>query len=143
MLRDLLPNTTGRVEQHTDRRINEQIREKVIAAAFDYANKSEAEILVRIKQLDREWDTERLLEATAGSLVMFSTALGFTLGANWFIMAGVVGLFLAQHALQGWCPVLPIIRKLGFRTANEIHEERTALRILRGDLDHMRSRSKH
>lgn len=142
MLRDLLPDTTGKVEQHTNRRINEQIREEMIAAAFHYATKSEAEISVRIKQLDREWDTERLLEATAGTLVLLSTGLGFALGPNWFIMAGVVGLFLLQHALQGWCPALPIIRMLGFRTANEIHEERTALRILRGDLDHMQSRAK-
>ncbi len=142
MMRDLLPDTTGKVEQHTARRINLQIREKMIADAFDYARKSDAEISVRIKQLDREWDTERLLEAASGMLVLLSIGVGFILDSRWFILAGVVGLFLLQHALQGWCPPLPIIRKLGYRTANEINEEKTALRILRGDLDHMQSRSR-
>lgn len=141
MFRNLLPDTSGRVEQHTDRRINRAIRERMIAAAFDYAKKSEEEISVRIKQLDHEWDTDRLLEASTGGLTLFSIALGFALDPRWFYMAGVVALFLLQHSLQGWCPVLPIIRKLGFRTAGEIHDEKTALRILRGDLDHMLTRS--
>jgi hypothetical protein len=142
MFRDLLPDTTGRVEQHTDRKINEEIRDRMIAAAFDYAKRSEAEISVRIKQLDREWDTERLLEVTTGLLALGGIALGFALHIGWFIVAGLAALFLLQHALQGWCPVLPIIRKLGFRTPHEIHEEKTALRILRGDLDHLQSSSR-
>ena len=32
-----------------------------------------------------------------------------------------------QHALQGWCPPLPVLRRLGFRTQNEIERERYAL----------------
>jgi hypothetical protein len=114
----------------------------MIADAFAYAQKSDAEIAVRIKQLDREWDTERLLESGAGLLTVWSVLLGFTVNALWFIMAGVVGLFILQHSLQGWCPALPIIRKLGFRTANEINEEKTALRLLRGDLDDVRPRTR-
>jgi hypothetical protein len=39
----------------------------------------------------------------------------------------VVGTFLLQHALQGWCPPVPILRRLGYRTAREIFEERLAL----------------
>jgi hypothetical protein len=38
-----------------------------------------------------------------------------------------------QHALQGWCPPLSAIRRLGVRSAAEIEEERTALRAIRGD----------
>jgi len=112
----------------------------MIEDAFIYAQKSDAEISVRIKQLDREWDTERLLEAGSALLTLLSVALGFTVNILWFIMAGVVGLFLAQYALQGWCPALPIVRKLGFRTANEINDEKTALRLVRGDLDDIRPR---
>ena len=44
-----------------------------------------------------------------------------------------VGAFLLQHALQGWCPPLPLLRQLGVRTAEEINEERTALKTIRGD----------
>jgi hypothetical protein len=41
--------------------------------------------------------------------------------------------FLLQHAIQGWCPPVPILRRLGFRTADEINRERYALKALRGD----------
>jgi hypothetical protein len=40
-----------------------------------------------------------------------------------------------QHALQGWCPPVPLLRRLGFRTSFEIEEERQALKALRGDFD--------
>jgi hypothetical protein len=42
---------------------------------------------------------------------------------------------LLQHAVQGWCPPIPILRRLGFRTADEINRERYALKALRGDFD--------
>jgi hypothetical protein len=45
----------------------------------------------------------------------------------------VVAGFLLQHALQGWCPPLPVLRRLGVRTADEINQERYALKALRGD----------
>jgi len=47
----------------------------------------------------------------------------------------MVGLCLLVHAMQGWCPILPLIRKKGVRTENEINNERTALKILRKDFD--------
>jgi hypothetical protein len=50
----------------------------------------------------------------------------------------VVQAFFLQHALQGWCPPLPILRRLGVRTAAEIDEERYALKALRGDFEQVR-----
>jgi hypothetical protein len=41
--------------------------------------------------------------------------------------------FLLQHAVQGWCPPVPVFRRLGFRTQTEIDYERYALKVLRGD----------
>jgi hypothetical protein len=41
--------------------------------------------------------------------------------------------FFMQHALQGWCPPLPVFRRLGFRTQYEIEQERYALKAIRGD----------
>lgn len=46
----------------------------------------------------------------------------------------VAGLHL-QHALRGWCPPLPVLRRLGFRTRAEIDRERYALKVVRDDLD--------
>ena len=46
-----------------------------------------------------------------------------------------VAAFLLQHALQGWCPPLPVFRWYGVRTQSEIEQERYALKAIRGDFD--------
>ena len=51
-------------------------------------------------------------------------ALGTTSDRRWFALPALVTLFLFQHAIQGWCPPVPILRRLGFRTSYEIEEER-------------------
>lgn len=50
----------------------------------------------------------------------------------------VVGGFLLQHAVQGWCPPLPLFRRGGVRTQTEIEQERYALKAIRGDFEQMR-----
>ena len=40
---------------------------------------------------------------------------------------------MLQHALQGWCPPLPLVRKLGLRTAEEINQEKIIFKLIRGD----------
>lgn len=49
------------------------------------------------------------------------------------LVPAVVLGFLAQQALQGWCPPVPVFRRLGFRTRREIDAEKDALKALRGD----------
>jgi hypothetical protein len=51
------------------------------------------------------------------------------------ILPGVVAAFLLQHAIQGFCPPLPVLRALGYRTDREIETERNALKAARGDFD--------
>jgi len=53
----------------------------------------------------------------------------------------VVAAFLFQHAVQGWCPPIPVLRRLGVRTSREIELERIALKALRGDFDHVNDAS--
>jgi len=89
----------------------------------------------RLQYLDREWDIERMLEANAATLALLGVALGRWSDRRFFLLPAVVGGFLLQHALQGWCPPVPILRRLGFRTRSEIERERTALKALRGDFD--------
>jgi len=57
------------------------------------------------------------------------------------ILPAVVMIFLFQHAVQGWCPPLPLFRRMGKRTRHEIEEERHALKALRGDYDRVFSTS--
>jgi hypothetical protein len=90
-------------------------------------------ISARIAELEREWDIERVLEANAATVALIGLALGATVNRRWFALPAVVAGFLLQHALQGWCPPLPIFRRFGVRSAAEIHEEIVALKALRGD----------
>jgi hypothetical protein len=49
------------------------------------------------------------------------------------VLSGAVLGFLLQHATQGWCPPVSVLRRRGVRTRREIEAERYALKALRGD----------
>jgi hypothetical protein len=59
--------------------------------------------------------------------------LGVFKDRRWLAIPALVQGFFLMHALQGWCPPLPVLRRLGFRTVMEIDRERNALKALRGD----------
>lgn len=42
---------------------------------------------------------------------------------------------MVQHGLLGWCPPLPVLRRLGVRTSRKVSDERFALKSLRGDFN--------
>ena len=134
-LADRLPPTTRRVELHTAPHVNEAIRKRTDAEVACHERASAARIGQRLRALDREWDVERLLQVNASLVVLLGLALGTTVSRKFLLLpAGVFGFF-AQHALQGWCPPIPVFRRLGVRTQREIERERYALKALRGDFD--------
>jgi hypothetical protein len=92
----------------------------------------------RLRELDREWDIERAIEANAATLALVGLGLGLMHDRRWMALPALVGSFLLQHAIQGWCPPVPVLRGMGFRTADEINEERTALKAMRGDFNGLR-----
>jgi hypothetical protein len=132
---DRLPATTHRVELHTSPEINKAIRQRADAEIVRLEGASAAELDQRLDALDGEWDVERLLQTNAPVLVLLGLALATTVSRKFLLLpAGVFGFF-AQHALQGWCPPIPVFRRLGVRTQMEIERERYALKALRGDFD--------
>ena len=52
---------------------------------------------------------------------------------RWLVLPALVSAFLLQHSVQGWCPPIRVLRRLGFRTSFKIEEERQALKAIRGD----------
>jgi len=124
----MLPSTVDRVPQQTSEELNEKIRRQTQANIERFRNAGPRALRQRLEELDREWDTERLLETNAASLVLVGSALGATVDRRWFALPAVVGVFLLQHALQGWCPPLPVFRRMGIRTSYEIDVERYALK---------------
>jgi hypothetical protein len=129
----MIPSTVSRVPINTPKEINREIDRQTQANLARYAEAEPAEIEKRLRELDEEWDIERMLETNASIAVLTGVALGTLVDKRFFVIPALVGGFLLQHAVQGWCPPLPILRKWGFRTASEIAYERYALKTIRGD----------
>ena len=128
----MLPPTSERVAANTADEINQRIRRQTEGSVAYFADRPE-EIARRLDELDEEWDIERTLEANAATLALSGVVLGAAVDRRFLILPAAVTAFLLQHALQGWCPPVPIFRRLGVRTAAEINRERYALKYLRGD----------
>ena len=129
----MLPTTVHRVPSQTGRAVNERIRRQTELNIEQIKRGGPAAIARRLEELDAEWDIERTLEANAATVSLIGVTLGATVDRRWFALPAIVGTFLLQHAVQGWCPPLPVFRRIGFRTASEIDYERYALKALRGD----------
>lgn len=122
-----------RVRNSTSPALNRGLDRKLKQSVESYLGKDRAQISKRIEELGQEWDIERALGVNMSSLALTGIALSAFHHKRWLILPAVVVAFFAQHAIQGWCPPLPILRKLGYRTTTEIDQEKYALKVLRGD----------
>lgn len=139
-LSNKVPTTSGRVPEHTSTASNERILEET-RRRLDEIGMDPAKIEARLNELEQEWDVERTLEANAATVALIGLSLGAAVSRKWFIFPVAVAGFLFQHAVQGWCPPLPVFRRLGVRTSREIELERIVLKARRGDLENLRSES--
>ena len=110
-------------------KIDKNIREKII----HFASQPKEVITRRIYELENEWDIERVLEANAAGIGLGSLLWGLTVNKKCLAITGTVLGFLLLHSIQGWCPPVPLLRRLGVRTRREIDRELFALKVLRGD----------
>jgi hypothetical protein len=131
----MLPTTKERVSQNTAAEINQQIRQQTERNIMQLASAGPEAIERRLAELDEEWDIERYLETMAPTFSLVGLLLGLTRNRAWLLVPAVVQTFFLQHALEGWCPPVPVLRRLGIRTMDEIHQERYALKALRGDFE--------
>lgn len=121
------PTEPDRVRRNTDPRINARIDDATDTSVRDHLSAGPEAIQRRLDELDREWDVERVLETLAPSLILGSLALSQVGSRRWMLFSAGVAAFLLQHAVQGWCPPIPVLRRLGVRTRGEIDRERYAL----------------
>lgn len=135
--------TTQRVEQNTAAVINQQFEERLRENIAHYAHADQQEIDERLHELDREWNTERLIETEAPLMIGLGIALGLAHDRRWFAMSTFAASMVILHNLQGWYPLMPLFRRLGIRSQNEIEQERNAMRMLRGDHEAYQSRTVH
>ncbi len=127
-----------RVRNHTAPDVLAKIDQDIVERVRFFSTQPRGLISARIEELEREWDIERYLQVNAASLALGGLALGATVHKRWFwLSAGVLGL-LFQHATQGWCPPLPVMRRMGIRTRSEIEREKYSLKALRGDFQYIK-----
>lgn len=129
----MLPATTERVEINTSPAVNREIEDRLRENISRYLDADRAYIDRRLQELDREWNVERVIETEAPLMIGLGVALGALHDRRWFAVPVLAAGMVILHNLQGWYPLLPVFRRLGIRSQNEIEQERNALRILRGD----------
>ena len=126
---------TDRVRANTADYVNQRIDHKIEDNVRYYSGRTRAEIARRINELEAEWDIERVLQLGAASLSLTGLTLAAVKNRVWFLLPTTVLAFLFLHAVQGWCPPIPVLRRFGIRTREEIERERYALKALLGDFE--------
>ncbi len=118
-------NTPPEINQVIDKRTRENIR--------FYGTQSRETLSHRIVMLEDEWDVERVMGLSAAACALFGLVFGLFKSRVWVLLTWLSVPMLLQFQAQGWSyPLLPL-RRLGFRTRQEIDLEKYALKALRGD----------
>ncbi|HNY64009.1 MAG TPA: hypothetical protein PKM41_01140 [Deltaproteobacteria bacterium] len=126
---------SSRVAQNTSPLINQMILDGMRKSLLFYAEHPEG-IEDRIGRLKGEPDIEQTLEANASILGLFGLFMALVVRSRLFILLPIAALaFLLQHSLRGWSAPDMLLRRLGFRTKEEIQLELYGLRMLRGDFN--------
>lgn len=94
----------------------------------------------RLAQLDREWDVDRLFLAGGACAGILGILWGGLRNRLYLALPLAVFAFSWQRIVQGTCPPVEGLRRLGFRTALEIQDERTAIVAVRKSLRAARRR---
>jgi hypothetical protein len=132
-MEDLAPAEPNRVRSNTPPEILRQIEAQIARNVRYYAAQPREIIAQRINELESEWSIERCLELKASTIGFTTLLLALTRNRAWGVLTCAALGFLLLHALQGFEPPLPLLRKIGVRTRGEIDRELYALKALRGD----------
>jgi hypothetical protein len=119
-------NTWVPVNDRLDTEAQMRMREAAASASTD-------ELTRRITQLDYEWEFDRTLETEASVVGLLGLMLGIAVDKRFLVLPAFVSTMLVLHATHGWYPLLPLFRRIGVRTHDEIDRERYGLKALRGD----------
>jgi hypothetical protein len=132
-----------RVRAHTAPDVLRKIDVEIEKNIRFYSTQPREALSARIEELEREWDIERWLQTNASALAGTGVVLAATTSKKWLWLTGGVLGFLFLHAVHGWCPPIPALRRMGIRTRREIDREKFALKALRGDFQSVPSPSEN
>jgi hypothetical protein len=103
-----------------------RMREAASSASTD-------ELTRRVTQLDYEWNFDRTVETEASLMGLLGLTLGIAVDKRFLVLPAFVSTMLLVHATHGWYALLPLFRRIGVRTQDEIDRERYGLKAIRGD----------
>jgi hypothetical protein len=126
-----------RVRANTHPEVNARIDRQTRTRVEDSA--AEPNVSGRIDEIGREWDFERIIETEAAATGLLGLVLGVAVNRRFLVVPAVATAMMLLHAVHGWYPLLPILRRMGIRTQDEIERERYALKALRGDFRAVRT----
>jgi hypothetical protein len=137
IIRHRLDTQVDRVREHTSQRVNQRITRAIQHSVERCVREGRDTIILRLAELDREWDIDRVLMANfaivggaayAGGLDRYAhpPLFGRRRKGLLYMVGAQIG-FLMMHAAIGWCPPVAVWRRFGVRTKAEIEVERAAL----------------
>lgn len=129
----MISKTSESVEQNTSYSINALNNQRIDKNLERYSMAGNFAIDRRLDRLDREWTTERLIELEAPIMISFGSVVAYFFGRRWIFLPFFSASMLLLHGVQGWYPLLPLFRRLGFRSQNEILKERRGLLSIRNN----------
>lgn len=114
------------VRAMTSEKANRKIDKKMERTVKGVIAQGEDAIDERLKEIDKEWDIDRVLMLNFSIFVM-AQLLAARKNSKWLWGPLIQTPFLFMHATLGWCPPVLWFRPMGFRTKKEIQTERELL----------------
>ena len=87
----------------------------------------------RLRRIDGEFDQEQALQFGAAAIGFIGAILGLAVSSAFALLPAFAIAALGQYLLQGWCPPLALLARLGLRSSMEIEGVRYALMASRGE----------
>ena len=125
--------TAQRVHSNTARPVQAMLDQRLQQNIAQCTESGPSAIRQRLAQLDREWNLERFIEVEAPLMIILGAALGLSRDRRWLGLSALAAGMVLTHSFQGWYPLMPVLRRLGVRSQDEIEEERMALLVLLGE----------
>lgn len=126
-LKNILPEESSSALINSPDEINQRIERQIEANVGYFKQQDQEAIRARIERLEKEWDIDKTLKTGLTTLAAASAFLSAKSDKKWGLAAGIAGVFMAQQAAFGWSPAFAALRRLEFRTAEEIELERRAM----------------